>query len=262
MTGRSCILLGLLSWIALCTPQTVAASGISLRQPPPPSIWHSFLDRRSFKLSPRLHFVGPAAVGGLPWDRVHLPPVELPRIPVGISPPPGTYPYIFLCTLYYTPRESGFTQEGGFDMTPETKPGLEGKQLPRDFLRAVRVEGFGRLKEPHRNMKYIKYDGRWGYKNRALGNRNNTLVERMSCAAHRRSSVLKKRSRLTTLSPLVRDVFDSIHWETADTGGGLHKWQLDLYWGEDDPRGPGRNVTRPAGTDFEYELFVPVLLGW
>ena len=46
-------------------------------------------------------------------------------------PPPDTH--LFYCTIYYTPRESGFTAEGGFDMTPETRSGLGGRKYPRDF---------------------------------------------------------------------------------------------------------------------------------
>jgi hypothetical protein len=30
--------------------------------------------------------------------------------------------YLVVCTLYYTPVESGFTGERGFDVTPETRP--------------------------------------------------------------------------------------------------------------------------------------------
>jgi hypothetical protein len=38
----------------------------------------------------------------------------------------------------------------------------------------------------------------------------------------------------------------------VDTGGGLRRWQIDLYWGEDEPLGPGRLMARPRGTEFEY----------
>src|ERR1700716_1002457 len=45
--------------------------------------------------------------------------------------------YFVVCTLYYTPMESGFTAARGFDATPATKPGLHGRTYPRDFLRSV-----------------------------------------------------------------------------------------------------------------------------
>jgi hypothetical protein len=56
--------------------------------------------------------------------------------------------YFVVCTLYYTPKESGFTFERGFDATPVTKPGLQGRKYPRDFLRSVKKEGFGRITTP------------------------------------------------------------------------------------------------------------------
>jgi len=37
-----------------------------------------------------------------------------------------------------------------------------------------------------------------------------------------------------------------------DIGGGLRRWQLDCYYGEDEPLGPGRLMARPRGTTFEY----------
>ena len=49
-----------------------------------------------------------------------------------------TYPRIFFCTIYYTPKESGFTTERGFDATPITAAGLHGHKYPRDFLLAVK----------------------------------------------------------------------------------------------------------------------------
>src|ERR1051325_1561566 len=51
--------------------------------------------------------------------------------------------YFVVCTLYYTPKESGFTFERGFDATPVTKRGLQGRKYPRDFLRSVKKEGVG-----------------------------------------------------------------------------------------------------------------------
>ena len=34
--------------------------------------------------------------------------------------------YFVVCTIYYTPMESGFTAERGFDVTLATRPGLQG----------------------------------------------------------------------------------------------------------------------------------------
>src|SRR4051794_1749403 len=40
--------------------------------------------------------------------------------------------YFVVCTLYFTPKESGFTAERGFDARPLTRPGLGGRTYPRD----------------------------------------------------------------------------------------------------------------------------------
>jgi hypothetical protein len=70
--------------------------------------------------------------------------------------------YFVVCTLYYTPKESGFTFERGFDATPVTKPGLRGRKYPRDFLRSVKKEGFGRIVTPVNGRHYIRYNsGYW-----------------------------------------------------------------------------------------------------
>ena len=161
-----------------------------------------------------------------------------------------------LCTVYYTPRESGFTAEGGFDMTPETRSGLGGRKYGKDFLRAVVVEGFGMLAEPYKGKEYIKYDGSWGYADRQLGNRNNTLVPRVSVAAHRRSKFFQRGKPIRVLDPDIYEPLGSIDWELADTGGGLDMWQLDLFWGVDDPLGPGMDRFRPKGCPLALKFWV------
>lgn len=161
--------------------------------------------------------------------------------------------YFVVCTLYYTPMESGFTVERGFDATPETKPGLRGHKYPRDFLRAVKKEGFGRITTPVNGRNYIHYDGGNSY---AFGNhpsgRGGKLVPRFSAAARRGQHGLGHNSELITTGEEVQKVFGSTQWKIIDTGGGLRRWQVDLYWGEDEPLGPGRLMARPRGTTFEY----------
>src|SRR4026208_388737 len=66
--------------------------------------------------------------------------------------------YFVVCTLYYTPKESGFTFERGFDATPVTKPGLHGRKYPRDFLRSVKKEGIGWITTPVNGRHYIRYN--------------------------------------------------------------------------------------------------------
>src|SRR4026209_69531 len=73
------------------------------------------------------------------------------------------YPRIFFCTIYYTPKESGFITERGFDATPTTAAGLHGRKYPRDFLLAVKKEGFGRISEPVGGRNYIRWTGHSRY---------------------------------------------------------------------------------------------------
>jgi hypothetical protein len=57
---------------------------------------------------------------------------------------------------------------------------------------------------------------------------------------------------IETSSSTVKEVFGSTRWKIVDTGGGLRRWQVDLYYGEDEPLGPDRFMGRPRGTTFEY----------
>src|SRR6266568_7804536 len=79
--------------------------------------------------------------------------------------------YFVVCTLYYTPMESGFTFDRGFDATPVTKRGLHGRRYPRDFLRSVKKEGFGRMITPMNQRHYIRYVGgnSYSYASRPTG---------------------------------------------------------------------------------------------
>ena len=160
--------------------------------------------------------------------------------------------YFVICTLYYTPLESGFTAERGFDVTMETRPGLRGNMYPRDFLRAVKLEGYGRITEPVNGRKYIAYDGgNYVYDTAPKGRGITPLVPRLSAAVRLGQAALKGRTLLETSEPTIEQVFGSTKWKIIDTGGGLKRWQLDLYWGEDEPRAPD-SLGRPRGTDFEY----------
>ena len=188
------------------------------------------------------------------WDAAPL--WHLPVQPIEQAPEVRR----FFCTVYYTPKETGFTAAGGFDMTPETRTGLDGRKFARSFLRAVSVEGFGRLAEPFEGKDYIKYDGRWGYAKRSLGNRNNTLVPRRSAAVHRRNPLFSKGRQITILDPDIYAALGTVDWRIADTGGGLHWWQIDLYWDEDDPLGPGIDIFRPKHCPLAVSRWIPVAI--
>ena len=161
--------------------------------------------------------------------------------------------YFIVCTLYYTPVESGFTFERGFDATPVTKPGLRGRKYPRDFLRSVKKEGFGRVTTPVNGRHYLCYvgDNSYAFASKPTGS-GGTLVARFSAAAKLGQSGLQRGVIIETSSFTVREVFGSTRWKIVDTGGGLRRWQVDCYYGEDEPLGPGPFMGRPRGTTFEY----------
>ncbi|MFN2540594.1 MAG: hypothetical protein ABR514_00290 [Chthoniobacterales bacterium] len=161
--------------------------------------------------------------------------------------------FFLVCTLYYTPKESGFTFERGFDATPVTKPGLHGRTYPRDFLRSVKKEGFGRIVRPVNGRHYIRYNGGNSYvfASQPTGG-GGVLVPRYSAAAKRGQRGLGFGTLLETNNATVKDVFGSTRWKIIDTGGGLRRWQIDCYYGEDEPLGPARLMGRPRATTFEY----------
>jgi hypothetical protein len=57
---------------------------------------------------------------------------------------------------------------------------------------------------------------------------------------------------METASDAMKEVFGSTRWKIFDTGGGLRRWQIDCYYGEDEPLGPGKMIGRPRATTFEY----------
>jgi hypothetical protein len=77
-------------------------------------------------------------------------------------------------------------------------------------------------------------------------------VPRSSAAARKGKYGFVDGAELTTLDNTVSTVFRSARWQIADTGGALKRWQVDLYWGDDEPLGPGHLAARPRGTTFEY----------
>jgi hypothetical protein len=192
-----------------------------------------------------------AALADIPWpevvQRLKIENERLERRPGGHS---GEY--FIVCTLYYTPKESGFTFERGFDATRVTKPGLRGRTYPRDFLRSVKKEGYGRIITPVNGHNYIRYSdgGSYNFAGPPSGG-GGVLVPRFSAAA-RLSGSLRRGMILETFSGDVQRVFGSTRWKIIDTGGGLRRWQMDCYYGEDEPLGPGRLQARPRGTTFEY----------
>ncbi len=161
--------------------------------------------------------------------------------------------YFIVCTLYYTPMESGFTFERGFDAALVTKPALHGRTYPRDFLRSVQKEGFGRIATPVNGRNYIRYNGgdSFAFASRPAGG-GGVLVARFSAAIKPGQRGLRRGVIIETPASTIRQVFGSTRWKIIDTGGGLRRWQVDLYYGEDEPLGPGRFMAWPRGATFEY----------
>ena len=149
--------------------------------------------------------------------------------------------------------ESGFTFERGFDATPVTRPGLHGRMYPRDFLRSVKKEGFGRPVTPVNGRHYIRYNGgdSFGFASHPTGG-GGVLVDRYSAAIKSSQGGLRHGAIVETSSPEVQKVFGSTRWKIMDTGGGLRRWQIDCYFGEDEPLGTGKFMGRPRATTFEY----------
>jgi hypothetical protein len=177
--------------------------------------------------------------------------------------PEGIAYLVYYCSIYYTPRESGFTAERGFDDTRVSAPGLSGRRYPIAFLEAVKREGFGRVSQPVNGLAYLQYTGSGRYRlaKAPLGNHGNVLVPRKSCAISKKNPFLRRGQVVRIDSQSVREVTGSNEWLIEDTGGGLHPLQIDLYWGEDDPLGAvGRMRARPAGTRMEYAFDVKVLV--
>src|SRR5437762_5530254 len=120
--------------------------------------------------------------GDIPWpevvQRLACENEKLARRPQGHN---GEY--FVICTLYYTPKESGFTFERGFDATPVTKAGLHGRTYPRDFLRSVKKEGFGWIVTPVNGQHYLRYEGggSYGFASHPTGG-GGVLVDRYSAA--------------------------------------------------------------------------------
>ena len=202
-------------------------------------------------LAPLLLVVPSTTRADIPWPEV-VQRLAYENEKLASRPQGHNGEYFVVCTLYYTPKESGFTFERGFDATPVTKSGLHGRRYPRDFLRSVKKEGFGRIVTPVNGRYYLRYDGgSYAFASHPSGG-GGVLVDRYSAAAKLGQSELRRSAVVEMQSPAVQKVFGSNRWKIMDTGGGLRRWQMDCYFGEDEPLGPGKLQGRPRATTFEY----------
>src|SRR5256885_12888015 len=118
----------------------------------------STIGRYAVLIAPLLLPIPLALRADIPWPEV-VQRLAYENEKVARRPQGHNGEYFVVCTLYYTPKESGFTFERGFDATPTTKPGLHGRMYPRDFLRSVKKEGFGQISTPVNGKHYISYSG-------------------------------------------------------------------------------------------------------
>src|SRR5205809_1024930 len=107
------------------------------------------------------------------------------------------------------------------------------------------------LPEIHADIPWPEVVQRLAYESKPSGG-GGILVSRFSAAAKPGQSGLRRSVIIETPSSTVKEVFGSTRWKIVDTGGGLRRWQIDCYYGEDEPLGPGRFMARPRGTTFEY----------
>jgi len=77
-------------------------------------------------------------------------------------------------------------------------------------------------------------------------------VPRYSAALKGGHGRLRRGAIIETSSSELQKIFGSNRWKIMDTGGGLRQWQIDCYFGEDEPLGPGKLQGRPRATPFEY----------
>lgn len=155
---------------------------------------------------------------------------------------------MFRGTVYYTVLENAFIEGSGFDLTPVTKPGLQDRKFARDFLKAVEVEGFGRMKAAVDGKLYISCcRGQWSYANAPLDSGGRPLRALRSSAVGADYELIRAQANFRVHAPDLPKAFLQARWEVCDTGSGLQPGQIDFYWGEDAPLGPGAMLSRPRG---------------
>ncbi len=138
----------------------------------------------------------------------------------------------YQCTLYFTPVERGYVPKRGFRAPSVTLP-IRPKPFSPDFLKAVRMEGFGRLDPPAPSGGYLRHDGHWRVAEAPNGSGDRRLVPRLSCAVAMRASGLRLGRWVFVRSPELPLVLRASPWRVDDVGSGVGPRQIDLYWGED-----------------------------
>ena len=117
----------------------------------------------------------------------------------------------------------------------------------------MKKEGFGRIVTQVNGRNYIRYNGGDSYAFASVPTGGSgVLAARFSAAMKFVHSAIRRGAIVETESPDLQNVFRNNRWKIMDTGGGLRRWQIDCYYGEDEPLGPGKLMGRPRATTFEY----------
>lgn len=187
------------------------------------------------------------------------PEIKLNGAIASVSYLPAVFEDLFKVTIYYTPRESGFK----VDATPVTKEcrvgdskseiTVEIRNLRKDFLRAVEMEGFGHMATNYTDKKgevypYIAYDsGTWYVSKVIYGKFNRVLTDKGSCAGGK-SQFKPGRSKIKLdLNDDIKSRFGTDTFTVDDVGEAVGMNHIDLYWGEDDPLNGSPTTGLPAG---------------
>ena len=115
--------------------------------------------------------------------------------------------------------------------------------------------GFLGQTQDNNGRSYIRWLGGslYGFAKAPVGRHGEALISRRSCAISQRNHFLHQHDKLRIESETVKSQIRSEEWIVTDSGPAVHRLQIDLYWGEDEPRGAvGRQPARPAGTWMEY----------
>lgn len=180
----------------------------------------------------------------------------------------------YTCSVYYVPKESGFTAAGGFEMTRETPKGMDSKyKFSHSFIKAVKEESFGRMVVPIDGKKYLAYHPKetisgvsvpahYDAQEKVLGVGGLSITPRVSCAIN--AKLFPQNTKLITQLAAIKRIFGNDQWVVSDIGVLTNKfnnsdsYQFDLYWGEDDPM--PNEPEAPKNCAYNITASIPVIV--
>lgn len=155
---------------------------------------------------------------------------------------PAVFSDEFSATLYYTPKESGFTAN-----TNTTTMPFSGRLVKTDFLLAVKQEGWGLLAQPVNGYNYLGYyQGAYHLANNPQTSTGNNLIPGQSAAGSPSGFIINSAS-IHTYNNSIQNTFNSSDWNIVDVGSLINvSTHVDLYYGDDNPADNGLRYGRPA----------------